>query len=50
MGCVVSTPRSAQRNVKKLVDAGILRQVGESTYDKTFVAAEILELLGESEK
>ena len=42
------TYRSAQRNVKKLVDAGILQQVGESSYGKTFIAAEILTIVGES--
>jgi Fic family protein len=42
------TYRSAQRNVQKLVAAGILQQVGESSYGKTFLAAEILQALGES--
>jgi Fic family protein len=39
---------SAQRNVQKLVEAGILRQVGESSYGRTFVATEILQVIGES--
>jgi Fic family protein len=39
---------SAQRNVKKLVEVGILQQVGESSYGKTFMAAEILQVIGES--
>jgi hypothetical protein len=34
--------------VQKLVDAGILQQVGESSYGKTFLAAEILQVMGES--
>ena len=42
------TYHSAQRNVQKLVDAGILQQVGESSYGKTFLAAEILQAMGES--
>jgi Fic family protein len=40
------TYRSAQLNVEKLVDADILRQVGEADYRKTFVAREILEVVG----
>jgi Fic family protein len=36
---------SAQRNVEKLVEAGILQQIGESSYGKTFVAVEILEII-----
>jgi Fic family protein len=39
---------SAQRNVQKLVEAGILRQAGESSYGRTFVATEILQVIGES--
>ena len=40
------TYRSAQLNVEKLVDADILRQVGEGDYRKTFVAGEILDVVG----
>ena len=40
------TYRSAQLNVEKLVDADILRQVGEADYRKTFVAGEILDIVG----
>lgn len=40
------TYRSAQRNVQKLVAAGILQQMGESSYGKTFLASEILEAIG----
>ena len=36
---------SAQRNVEKLVKAGILEQVGESSYNKTFLAQEILTII-----
>ena len=32
---------SAQRNVEKLVAAGILQQAGESSYGRTFLAKEI---------
>lgn len=39
------TYRSAKLNIKKLVDAGILNQVGEADYGKTFVASEILEVI-----
>lgn len=39
---------SAQRNVQKLVGAGILEPLGNSAYGKTFVAVEILRILGES--
>jgi len=42
------TYRSAQRSVQKLVAAGILQQMGESSYGKTFLAAEILQALGET--
>jgi Fic family protein len=38
---------SAQRNVQKLVEAGILRQVGASSYGKTYVADEILQVIGD---
>jgi Fic family protein len=41
------TYRSAQRSVAKLVEAGVLRQVGEASYGKTFIAAEILNIIGE---
>jgi Fic family protein len=41
------TYRSAQLNVGKLVAAGILRQAGESSYGKTFVAGGILAIIGE---
>jgi len=40
------TYRSAKLNVEKLVNAGILGQVGEADYGKTFVASEILEVVG----
>jgi len=43
------TYRSAQRNVEKLVEAGILQQVGDASYGKTFFAAEILQAIGEDE-
>ena len=41
------TYRSAQLNVKRLVQDGILRQIGDSSYAKTFVATEILDIIGE---
>lgn len=40
------TYRSAKRNVEKLVDAGILSQVGDADYGKTYIANEILEVIG----
>jgi Fic family protein len=43
------TYRSAQRNVERLVEANILRQVSESSYGKIFVAPEILGVIGENE-
>jgi len=39
------TYRSAQRNVEKLVTAGILRPVGDASYGKTYLAAEILDII-----
>jgi Fic family protein len=36
------TYRSAKLNVEKLAQAGILRQMGESTYGKTYLAEDIL--------
>ncbi len=38
---------SAQRNVEKLVQAGILKQLGTSTYDRSFAATEILDIVSE---
>lgn len=37
---------SASRCVGKLVEAGILRQMGRSSYRRTYIAMEIIELLG----
>lgn len=39
------TYRSAQRNVEKLVTAGILQPVGDASYGKTYLAAEILDII-----
>jgi Fic family protein len=36
---------TAQNNIEKLVDADILRQVGESSYGKTFMAWEIFDII-----
>lgn len=36
---------TAQSNVQKLVDADILRQLGESSYGKTYVAWEIFDII-----
>ncbi len=44
------TYRATKRHVEKLVDLGILRQVGESTYDRQFAAFEILETIIEDEQ
>jgi Fic family protein len=38
---------SAKRHVDRLVAEGILRQVGDASYDKVFVAEDILSILGE---
>lgn len=38
---------SAQRNVEKLVEAGILKQLGTSTYDRTYAALGILNIISE---
>jgi len=43
------TYHSARRNVDKLVEFGLLEQVGEATYGKTLVAAEILQAIGNDE-
>jgi Fic family protein len=43
------TYRSAQRNVEKLVTAGILRPVGDASYGKTYLAAEILDIIVDKE-
>jgi len=40
---------SARRNVEKLVEAEILRPVADVSYRKTYVAAEILEIIVEQE-
>ena len=41
------TYRSAQLNVEKLVEADILMQVEETSYNRIFVAPEILKIIGE---
>jgi Fic family protein len=38
---------SAQRSVEKLVDAGILQQMGEASYGKSYAAGEILRAITE---
>jgi Fic family protein len=40
---------TAQRNVEKLVSEGILQQIGQASYGKTFIATEILEVIGDGE-
>jgi len=40
------TYRTAQRHIQGLVDAGILHQAGDADYGRTFVAGEILAVLG----
>lgn len=40
---------TAQSNIGKLVDAAILQQIGKSSYGKSFVALEILEIIREDE-
>ncbi len=46
----VSQYHSARRNVERLVEAGILEQVGDASYGKTFLAREILQILGIDER
>lgn len=43
------TYSSARNNVEKLVRAGILRQIGENTYGKVFLAEEILQIIDDRE-
>lgn len=43
------TYRSAQHNVERLVTAGILRPVGDASYGKTYLAAEILDIIVDKE-
>ena len=38
---------SAQRNVERLIEAGILQPVGQVAYGKTYLAAEIMRVIGE---
>lgn len=38
---------SAQRAIERLVEAGVLTQLGESSYGRTYVAGEILSIIGE---
>lgn len=38
---------SARRNVEKLVQAGMLQLVGDVIYGKTYVAGEIMSIIGE---
>lgn len=40
---------SAQRNVERLVQAGILQPIGEASYGKTYVATDILGIIYEEE-
>lgn len=40
------TYRSAKLNIEKLVEADILKQAGEEDYGKTYVAGEILDVIG----
>ena len=42
--------RTARKGIEKLVSVGILRQLGESSYGKTFVVEEILRSIGEGTK
>jgi Fic family protein len=41
---------TARKSIEKLVALGILKQVGESSYGKTFMAEEILQTVGEGTK
>jgi Fic family protein len=41
---------TARKSIEKLISVGILKQMGESSYGKTFVAEEILQTIGEGTK
>ena len=41
---------TARKSMEKLVAVGILKQVGESSYGKSFIAEEILQTIGEGTK
>jgi Fic family protein len=41
---------TARKSIEKLVAAGILKQVGESSYGRSFIAEEILQTVGEGTK
>lgn len=43
------TYTSARNNVEKLVQAGVLRQMGENSYGKVFLAEEILQIVEDRE-
>ena len=43
----VSQYHSARRTVDKLVAAGMLRQAGETSYGRTYLAEDILHAVGE---
>ena len=43
------TYKSAKNNVDKLVQEGILQQVGDAKYAKTFFAPEILRIIDEEQ-
>jgi len=43
------TYSTAQYSIRKLIEAGILRQVGEASYGRSFVAWEILDIIREDE-
>lgn len=47
-GTLGVTYAAAQNNVEKLVSAGILKQLGQATYNKTYIAEEILSIVTES--
>jgi len=41
---------TARKSIEKLVAVGILKQMGESSYGKSFIAEEILQTVGEGTK
>lgn len=41
------TYRSARLNLEKLVETGVLRQIGESSYGRTYVAEDIVRIISE---
>jgi hypothetical protein len=44
------TYRSTQNNVERLVHAGILQPMGDVSYDKTYLATEIMDIIVDKDR